>query len=89
MEAYFQVFVNFIQDDWAKFLTITEFAYNNTKNTSTGHTSFELNYGFHPQASYKKDVDPCSKLKLVDELANDLRELITIYKKNLQHAQKL
>ncbi len=47
MEAYLRAFVNYKQDDWAKLLLIAEFAYNNTKNASTGHTSFELNYGFH------------------------------------------
>ncbi len=39
---------------------MAEFTYNNTKNASTDYTSFELNYGFYPRASYKKDVDPRS-----------------------------
>ena len=48
MEAYLQTFVNFEQNDWARFLPMAEFAYNNAKNASTGHTPFELNCGFHP-----------------------------------------
>lgn len=58
IEAYRRVFVNFEQDDWAKFLPIAEFVYNNTKNASNGHMLFELNCGFHLQASYKKDINP-------------------------------
>ena len=39
---------------------MAEFAFNNAKNASTGHTPFELNYGYHPQMSYKEDIDPHS-----------------------------
>ena len=67
---------------------MTEFAYNNAKNTSTGHTPFELNCDFHPRASYEVDVDPLSKSKAVDELATELRELTAVCSKNLQHAQE-
>ena len=68
---------------------MAEFAYNNAKNTSTGHIPFELNCGFHPRASYKEDVDPRSKSKAVDELATKLRELTAVYRENLQHVQEL
>ncbi len=57
MEAYLQAFINFEQVDWAKLLPMAKFAYNNAKNASTGHIPFELNCNFHPQASYKEDVD--------------------------------
>ncbi len=68
---------------------MAEFTYNNVKNTSTGHTSFELNCGFHLQAFYNKDVDPHSQLKLADELATELRKLMAICRENLQHTQGL
>ncbi len=68
---------------------MAKFAYNNVKNTSTRHTPFELNCGFHPWASYEKDVDPRSKSKATDELAIKLRELTTVCKENLQHTQEL
>ncbi len=85
MEAYLWAFVNFEQDDWARLLPIAEFTYNNAKNASTGHMSFELNCGYHPQASYKQDIDPRSQLKSADKLATELRELMVICRKNLQH----
>ena len=76
MEAYLRAFVNFEQNDWARLLPMAEFAYNNAKNASTGHTPFELNCGFHPRMSYEEDVDPRSQSKLADELSAELRELI-------------
>ena len=48
MEAYLRAFVKFEQKNLIKLLLMTEFAYNNAKNASISHTSFELNYGYHP-----------------------------------------
>ena len=78
MEAYLRVFINFEQNDWARLLPMVEFAYNNAKNASTGHTPFKLNYGYHPRIFYKENVDPCSKSKSADNLANDLKELMIV-----------
>ena len=39
--------------------------------------------------SYKKDVDPYSKLKSVNKLSMELRELIFVCQENLHHAQEL
>ena len=58
MEAYFRAFVNFEQNDSARFFLMAEFAYNNTKNASIDHTLFKLNYGYHPYISYKEGLDP-------------------------------
>ncbi len=68
---------------------MAEFAYNNAKNASTGHISFELNCGFHLWASYKEDVDPCSQSRAANELATELMDLMTVCRDNLQHAQEL
>ena len=89
IEAHLRVFDNFEQNDWAKLFLMTEFAYKNAKNASTGYTSFELNYIYHPYVSYKKNVDLCSKFILVVNLANNIRELMTVCWEKLQHAQDL
>ena len=47
MQAYLQIFVNFKQNNWVRLLLIAEFAYNNAKNTSIGHTSFMLNCRYY------------------------------------------
>ena len=78
MEAYLRAFVNWEQNNWARLLPIAEFAYNNAKNASTGHTLFKLNYGFHPWVSFKDDIDSCSRSYSANKLAKRLRELIDI-----------
>lgn len=45
MKVYFQVLVNYKQNDWAKLLPMAKFAYNNVKNTYTDHIFFDFNYG--------------------------------------------
>ena len=89
IEIYLRVFINYEQNNWARHLPIVEFAYNNAKNISTGHTSFELNCDYHPYISYKKNIDPCFKSKSVDKLSTNLKELMTVYRETLYHIQKL
>ncbi len=89
IEVYLWPFVNWKQNDWARLLPITEFVYNNTKNAVTSHTLFELNYGFYPQISFKKDVDLCSRSRLANKLANELKKLIEIFCQNLFYVQEV
>ncbi len=89
MEAYLRVFVNWEQDDWAKLLPMVEFAYNNAKNASTGHTPFKLNSGYHPRVFFEEDVDPRSRSRSANKLAEELRELMEVCCQNLLHAQEL
>ena len=89
MEAYLRAFVNFEKNDWDRLLLMAEFAYNNAKNSSTGHTPFELNCGYHSRVSFEKDTDPRSRSKSADELSAELRDLMTVCRENLHHAQKL
>ena len=89
MEAYLRAFVNFEQNDWARLLSMAEFAYINAKNASTSHTLFELNYGYHPRMSYKEDVKHRSQSKSADELSVELRELMIVCRENLHHVQEL
>ena len=65
MKAYLWAFVNFEQNDWARFFPIAEFAYNNAKNISIVSIFFKLNCKYQPRVSYKKDLDPCLKSKIV------------------------
>ena len=67
---------------------MAEFAYNNAKNASIGHTPFELNCKYYPWLSYEEDIDPGSKSKLADELLAELRKLMTVCHKNFHHAQE-
>ena len=86
MKAYFRAFVNYEQNNWARLLPIAKFAYNNTKNANTGHTPFELNCSYHPLVSYEEDVNLRSQSKSEVEVATELKQLLTVCRKNLQHA---
>ena len=89
MKVYLRAFINFKPIDWARLLSMAEFAYNNAKNASTGHTPFELNCDYHFRILYEEKVDPRSKSKSVDKLLVELRELIIICQENPYHIQEL
>ena len=72
IKAYLRAFVNFEQNNWVRLLPMAEFPYNNAKIISTGHTSFELNCGYHPWVSYEEDINLCSKSKSADKLSAKL-----------------
>ena len=68
---------------------MAEFAYNNAKNASSGHTLFELNCGYYPRMTYEDNVDPRFKSKSADDLSAEWRELMIVCRKNFYHAQEL
>ena len=67
---------------------MAEFAYNNTKNSSTGYTTFELNCGYHPRISFDENTDPRSRSRLADKISVKLRDLMTVCQKNFYHTQE-
>ena len=57
MEQYVRAHVNYLQDDWAKWLNLAEFAANNQASETTGISPFFANYGFNPR-SQDTPIDP-------------------------------
>ena len=51
---------------------MAKFTYNNTKNASIGHISFEFNYEYHLCVLFKEDVDPRSRSMSARELSSVL-----------------
>lgn len=49
LEDYLRYFVNDRQDDWALWLPLAEFSYNNTPSSSTSCSPFFATHGFHPR----------------------------------------
>ena len=86
IEAYRYVFVNYKQNNWVCFLLMAEFAYNNIKNASIGHTLFKLNYGYHPEVFFKDECNALFRSSSTKRLAIKLKELINICCQNLLHA---
>lgn len=62
-KTYLRVFVNIKQNDWARFLLITKFNYNNIKNTSIGYIFFKLNCGYYCEILYKEKINLYFKFK--------------------------
>ena len=48
IEQYLRLFIDHHQSDWAEWLSLAEFAYNNKVQTSLGHSPFFVNHGYHP-----------------------------------------
>ena len=68
---------------------MAEFAYNNTKNASTGHTPFELNCGYYPRISFEDKCNIRYRSSLANRLAVELRKLINVCCQNMLHTQDL
>lgn len=49
IEKYLRTFCNYRQNDWAEWLPIMEFVYNDSVHTSTGYSPHFLLQGFHPR----------------------------------------
>ena len=89
IKAYLRVLVHWKQNHWVRLLVMAEFAYNNTKNTSTSLTLFELNCGYHPKFFFEGDVDPCWKSCSANKLAEQLKKIIEVCCQNLLYAEEL
>lgn len=49
LEEYLRAYVGAEQNDWDRWLPLAEFAYNNSRQDSTGYSPFFLNFGRHPR----------------------------------------
>ena len=49
MEQYLRAHGNYLQDDWAKYLHLAEFAANNQASETTKLSPLFANYGFNPR----------------------------------------
>ncbi len=65
---------------------MAKFAYNNTKNASTGYTPFELNCEFYLKVLFEKDIDPYFRSHSANKVVDELKELIELCYQNLFHA---
>lgn len=83
MEAYLCIFINYEQNDQARFLPIAEFVYIKTKNTSIGYKLFKLNCNYYLRISFEDKVNPHSKFRSANKLTKELKKLISIYQQNL------
>ena len=48
IEQYLRLFINYHQSDWADWLALAEFSYNDKQHLATGFSPFYVNHGQHP-----------------------------------------
>jgi len=84
IEAYLHVFVNHCQDDWADWLPLAEFAYNNQVHSATCQTPFELDSGQHPQMG--TEPTRSSNVEAADAFASQMMKMQEEAKAALEHA---
>src|SRR6266446_4185960 len=84
IEAYLWVFVSHHQDDWADWLPLAEFAYNNRIHSTTCHTPFELDSGQHPQMGLEPTQS--SAVEATDDFTQRMSQMQDEAKAALKHA---
>jgi hypothetical protein len=82
LEQYLRIYVDYLQDDWALLLPLTEFAYNNAAHSTMNISPFFTNKGFHPNLEINIEAVPSTEanqamLNLCD-VHNYVRDQLTI-----------
>ena len=61
VKQYLRIFVNYQQDNWKDWLSITEFSHNNSIHSAIGTTPFLVNTGQHPWTGQDTGKDICNE----------------------------
>ena len=56
LEQYLRIFINERQDNWAEWLPLAVFSYNDKVHSATGYSPFFLNFGQHPWKGKESQV---------------------------------
>lgn len=86
LEQYLRLYTSYRQDDWVRFLPLAEFAYNNHRSASTGHSPFFVNTGRHPIMSPSLMIG--SNVPAAEEYARAMHEAHEEVKASIQLAQE-
>ena len=82
LKQYLRLYCNYRQNDWAEWLSIAEFSYNNQIHSSTGRSPFLINLGRHPNTGQDigktMEDSPETKqfLKTIKEIRNEVEEAL-------------
>ena len=56
VEQHLRAYVTYLQDDWANYLFLAEFADNHQVSDTTSLSPFFANLGYHPRYDFKLDI---------------------------------
>ena len=88
LEEVLRAYVNYKQDNWDEYLSIAEFAYNNSKQMSTGYTPFELDNGQHPLTPMMLTTKPDTPVEATNEFLLHWQNMLKIAADNLMVAKQ-
>ena len=82
LKQYLRLYCNYRQNDWAEWLSIAEFSYNNWIHSSMGQSPFLVNLGRHPNMG--QDIGKTTEdspgteefLKTIKEIRNKVKEAL-------------
>ncbi|KAL5537296.1 hypothetical protein ACEPAF_1119 [Sanghuangporus sanghuang] len=86
LEQYLCLYVNHRQTDWADWLTLVEFAYNNYEHSATKLSPFFVNTGMHPLDFM--GVRMASSNLSAEEFAKHIKEVHELTQGNLTQANE-
>ena len=72
LEQYLRMYVNHRQNNWAKWLAMIEFAFNNKVHTATKMSPFQVNYGREPRIGF--DIRKKRKNEKAEEFVKEMKE---------------
>ena len=76
IEQYLRLFINYHQSDWADWLALVEFSYNDKRQAATGASPFYVNTGRHPY----KGIEPNFEESTVPSAAEFAKKMADIHK---------
>jgi transposase InsO family protein len=88
LEQYLRAYVAYLQDDWADWLPLAEFAANSARSESTKVSPFFANYGFHPRMGFEP-VQPVHRPAARDAegFARKMQNIIDFVRTEIKAAQ--
>ena len=72
LEQYLRMYVNHRQNNWAKWLAMAEFTFNNKVHTATKMSLFQVNYGREPRMGF--DIRKKGKNEKAEEFVKEMKE---------------
>lgn len=88
MEQYLRSFVSYMQEDWAEWCPMSEFAGNNTVSATTEVTTFLANTGFHPWMGFEPALETTKKPELkAQEFVNRMESISQVLHDEMRYAQ--
>jgi len=72
LEQYLRMYVNHRQNNWAEWLAMAEFTFNNKIHMATKSSPFQVNYGRKPRMGF--DIRKKGKNKKAEEFVREMKE---------------